>query len=446
MRCQIEKIIKRSGIAARYDRDRIGTAIFRAMVAVKQPDRDFSEQLALAAEKALVAGYGPNSTPTVEEIQDIVEKTLIEAGAHDVARAYTEHRRMRSMARAARARSFEATDNIPYKKIYEVLLWNIDHGCDSVQGMNSLIQAGRFTRLIRDSDRRFDAEIEACASAIVARRGKTRIIIVAGPSSSGKTTTTCKIAERLNRAGLRLKSLNLDNYFFDLETHPRDQFGDYNYEEPQSLDLPLINRHLSALVKGQPTKIPRYDFKTGKRTLDAEEMSLADNELLLIDSLHGLFNDLSSSVPPEQKFKIYIETLGQFRSEPGEFMRWADNRLMRRMIRDSLHRNLKPMETLNHWHYVRRSELKHIIPFISSADFLLNSALPYEIPVLKCKVFHYLPAAMRTLRKDPHRQDAYIRAKRLHDLLKPVAEVGDDSPVPPDSLLREFIGGSRYDV
>ena len=127
-------------------------------------------------------------------------------------------------------------------------------------------------------------------------------------------------------------------------------------------------------------------------------------------------------------------------------MRWADNRLMRRMIRDSLHRNSQPMSTLTHWHYVRRSELKHIIPFIGAVDFLVNTALPYELPILKARIFKFFPKAMKAFREDPKRQDAYIRARRVHDFLAPLSEVADDSSVPDTSLLREFIGGSRYPV
>jgi uridine kinase len=132
------------------------------------------------------------------------------------------------------------------------------------------------------------------------------------------------------------------------------------------------------------------------------------------------------------------------RAADGTFMRWADNRLLRRMIRDKNHRNLQPMGTLTHWHYVRRSELKHIIPFIGRADFVLNTALPYELPILKARLWDYIPDAIERFRNDPHRQDAYVRAKRVHDLLSPIREVKDDACVPGNSLLREFIGGSVY--
>lgn len=442
----IHQIIKREGNTAPYDRDRISTAIFRAMVSLGQGNRAQAESLALDVEQALVAAYGAGATPSVEEIQDIVEETLMVRGAVKVARAYIIYRNQRAQARAARAYAFEVTDNIPYKKIYEVLRWNMDHGCDSISDLNALIGADRFARLVRDSDRRYDEELDQCVAQILGRERSIRLVIVAGPSSSGKTTTMAKLSERLGRVGLGFKAINIDNYFFDLEQHPKDEFGDYDYEAPQSLDLRLINEHLSALLAGETVRMPRYDFKTGRRTLAVDPLRLESNQILLLDSLHGLYEDMTRSIPVEQKYRLYIETLGQLRAADGPFMRWADNRLMRRMIRDSQYRNSRPETTLTHWHYVRRSELKNIIPFIGTADFLLNSALPYEVPILKHRVFRYFPEAMTRYHQDPSRQDAYIRAKRVYDFLSPLTEVPDDSCVPADSLLREFIGGSRYGV
>ncbi|MBI2438431.1 MAG: response regulator SirA [Lentisphaerae bacterium] len=442
----ILEIIKRDGNLAPYDRDRISSAIFRAMASLGQGDRAQAEALARDVESSLLRAYGACATPSVEEIQDIVEETLMARGAIKTARAYIIYRNQRAQARAARAYAFEVTDNIPYKKIYEVLRWNMDHGCDSISNLNGLIREGHFSRLIRESDRRFEEELDQCAGQILSARGSIRLVIIAGPSSSGKTTTTAKLMERLTRRGLVFKALNVDNYFFDLEQHPKDEFGDYDYEAPQSLDLALINEHLNALLAGETVRTPRYDFKTGKRTLAVEPLRLEPGQILLLDSLHGLYEDMTRSIPAERKFRLYIETLGQLRSRDGAFMRWADQRLMRRMIRDSAQRNSRPETTLTHWHYVRRSELKNIIPFISTADFLANSALPYEIPILKHRVFRYFPEAIARYREDPSRQDAYIRAKRIYDFLAPLTEVADDTGVAADSLLREFIGGSRYET
>lgn len=437
-------VIKRDGHVVPFDRERIATAIFKAAASIGGQERRTAEELSREVERRCAAAYSKGSTPSVEDIQDLVEATLIENGHVRTSRAYIIYRHQRAQARAARMDKFEATDNIPYKKIYEVLRWNMAHGCETVAGLNQLIAEGRFADLVHAANDRYHGEVMAGAEKIISRLPGVRIAIIAGPSSSGKTTTTIKIGEALKQAGRELVAMNVDHYFYDLEMHPKDEFGDYDYETPQALDLELINRHLALLLEGRTIKTPHYDFKTGKRTLEVHEMKLAPHQILLIDSLHGLYGDMTRDIDPARKFRLYIETLGQLRDEHDNFMRWADNRLLRRMIRDSWHRQLQPVQTLTHWHYVRRSELKNIIPFIGSADYLVNSALPYELPIHKHKLFHYFPKAMDLFRDEPKRQDAYIRAHRVHELLMQITAIEDDSVVPQDALLREFIGGSSY--
>ena len=443
--CPITRIVKRDGNLVGYDRDRIVTAIFKAAAAVGGSDRGTAENLAMLVEKTLVASYGDKAIPSVEEIQDIVEATLINTGHVKTARSFIIYRHKRAQERSARQYSFETSDNIPYKKIYEVLRWNMDHKCETVDNLNALIADGHFPQLVKDCERRYDEEVALGATKIMERLPEVRIAIIAGPSSSSKTTTTIKVSEKLKSIGMELVAINIDHYFFNLEMHPKDEFGDYDYETPQALDLELINQHLVQLLEGKTIKTPHYDFKTGTRQLDVHEMSLKPNQILLIDSLHGLYGDMTKSIPAPKKFKLYIETLGQLRNAEGVFMRWADNRLLRRMIRDSWHRNLKPIQTLTHWHYVRRSELKNIIPFIGTVDYLVNSAMPFELPILKAKLFKYFPEAMDKFKDEPKRQDAYIRAKRVFEMLNPLTEVADDSVVAKKSLLREFIGGSEYE-
>ncbi len=442
---RIRQILKRDGRLVPYDRDRIATAIFKAAAEVGLRDRSRAEEAAAEVERTLLAANGPDATPSVEDIQDLVEETLMRRGDTAVARAYIIYRHRRAQARAQRAAEpFEATDNIPYKKIYEVLRWNMDHGCETVAGLNRIIEEGRFAKLIAESEQRYADEVAAAGRQILARGEDVRLVIIAGPSSSGKTTTTIKVSEALQEAGRELVAINIDHYFFDLEQHPRDEFGDYDYETPQALDLELINQHLAELLEGRLIRTPNYDFKTGRRTLNAHPLQLASHQVLLIDSLHGLYADMTASVPADHKFRLYVETLGQLRDAKGNFLRWADNRLLRRMIRDSWHRNLQPMETIAHWHYVRRSELQHIIPFIDSVDSLVNTALPYELPLLKARLFSYFPRALEAFRDEARRQDAYIRAQRVYDLFQEMTAVEDDTAVPADSLLREFIGGSTY--
>jgi uridine kinase len=443
-KCPIEKIVKRNGNIVNYDRDRIATAIFKAAAEVGGKDRDLAEKIAEEVEKSLVQTFTSDHWPSVEEIQDRVEATLINQGHIKTARAYIVYRAARARARQARAHIVEASDNIPYKKIYEVLLWNMDHGCETVDGLNKIVADGNFQNLSRDCEQRYDSEIARGAGKIIERLPDVRIVIVAGPSSSGKTTTTIKISEKLKEAGMELVAINIDHYFFDLEMHPKDEFGDYDYETPQALDLKLIDQHLVQLLNGKTIRMPHYDFKTGKRKLNAHELKLGKNQILLIDSLHGLYDKMTGSIEAKQKFRLYIETLGQLRNADGTFMRWADNRLLRRMIRDSWHRNLKPIQTLSHWRYVRRSELKHIIPFIGSVDYVVNSAMPFELPILKNKLFKFFPEAMAMYKEDAKRQDTYLRAKRVFEMFNPMTAVIDDSCVSPRSLIREFIGGSEY--
>ena len=441
----IEQIIKRNGTRVAYDRDRIADAIFNAAASIGGTDRAESERLSVLVEKRLETMYG-SAAPTVEDVQDLVETVLIEESHVNTSRAYITYRSQRAQRRETRADLAASTfNNIPYKKIYDVLRWNLDHGCESVESLNRIMRDGGFSELVAACEERYLGECRAAAANVLAHIADTRIIIVAGPSSSGKTTTTIKMMEHLEQEGYAQKAINIDHYFFNLEDHPVDEFGDYDYETPQALDLELINTHLGQLLAGDTIRTPHYDFQTGQRTLNVHELSLAPNEILLIDSLHGLYTDMTSSVPDKNKFRLYIETLGQLRAPSGDFMRWADHRLMRRMIRDSWHRNHTPEDTITHWHYVRKSELQHIIPYNASADFLVNSAMPYEIPILKNKLFHYFPAAMEEFQHHSKRQDAYIRAKRLFEILKPLDTWTDDALVPLTSHLREFIGGSDYD-
>ena len=439
----IKKIIKRDGTIAKYSRQRIANAILKATAAVGKSNPKLADSMAAKVEEALLSTY-VNATPSVEDIQDVVENTLMSAGHVTIARKYIIYRHQRAMARAQRAYEFEITDNVPYKKIYEVLRWNMEHECDSIQALNSIIRAGDMPQLIKDADTRYKNEVGFAAGMILENIKDFRIVIVAGPSSSGKTTTTIKISEHLKKFGISFKTINIDNYFFDLETHPQDEYGDYDYERPEALDLDLINDHIVQLLAGRKIKTPKYNFKKGKRIMDAIEMSLGKKEILLIDSLHGLFDAMTHSIPVENKFKLYIETLGQLRADDGTFMRWSDNRLLRRMIRDKQHRNHQPIQTLTHWHYVRRSELKYIIPFIKSTNCIVNSAMPYELPFLKSRLFSYISRSINTYKDEPKRLDAHIRANRIYDLLKSLKPLKDDAPIPLDSLVREFIGGSRY--
>ncbi|GJM43690.1 MAG: hypothetical protein DHS20C21_05320 [Gemmatimonadota bacterium] len=440
----IRHIIKRSGQTAVYERERVTLAIYKAAAAIGGHDRALSERLTDQVEEALFATYTDEDPPSVEDIQDVVERVLIRNGHAATAKAYIVYRHERAKLRHRSDRA--ELQYIPYKTMWQMLDWAVDNDCESVAKLNATIDEGRLPTLIAATDARYESILDEASRAILDRRKDLRFIIVAGPSSSGKTTTMHKIAERLQGHGLHVIPMALDNYFFDLEMHPQDEFGDYDFETPEAMDLPLINRHLEALDAGRGIDMPRYDFKTGKRTTDTVRFEPQPGSLILLDTLHGLYDGLTAAVPSRHKFKVYIETIGQMRGTNGRWIRWTDVRLLRRMIRDSQHRGYSPERTILHWHYVRRSELKHIIPFQSTADFLVNSSLAYELPFLKLHLGNVFAPFLEEFRHDERRLDGVMRAERIHALLESIRSVPDDAMVPDSALLREFIGGSSYDV
>jgi uridine kinase len=327
--------------------------------------------------------------------------------------------------------------------MWRALVWNLDHDVHTIEGLNRQVRGSDFPALVAAAEAAYDTDVQDAAQQILQARDRIRLVLIAGPSSSGKTTATAKISALLRQQGLEVVPLNLDNYFFDLHLHPRDETGDYDFETPEALDLPLINAHLKALLAGEEIAMPIYDFKLGHRRQERVPLRLGPRQILLLDTLHGLFDPLSESVPEELKFRVYIETILQLRDAAGRWVRWTDLRLLRRMMRDAAHRATDPEKTLAHWHYVRRGELKHIIPHLGRADAVINGALPYELPILKRHLAHHFPRFIAAWENDPRRTDAHSRAQRVGALLGEL-EPADDAAVPATSVLREFIGGSAY--
>ncbi len=442
---KITHVIKRSGVTVPFNPDRIANAIYRAAVAVGGRDRQRAKWLAEQVVHHLEAATPPGHNPTIEEIQDIVEKVLIENGHAKVAKAYILYREERTQRRQADSRrASRPSENIPWAKIWRVLDWAVSHNLHTVASLNERIKQGEFPQIVHESEAAYEDDVETAAEMIADRSHELKMVIISGPSSSGKTTTTYKLESRLKRTGLKFVTLNVDNYFFDLEMHPKDEFGDYDFETPQALDLSLINEHLQQLSQGKEVIIPFYNFKTGTRHLNQTPMKLAEDEIMLIDSLHGLYPQMSESIPNEMKFKLYLEPLLQMKGPDGRYIRWTDLRLIRRMLRDAAHRAYQPQATLEHWHYVRASELRNIIPYINTTDFIINSGMPYELPLYKARLFDLFTQWTAQYKDDPLRKDAYQRASRVYHLLQAIEPIDDDSPIPGDSVLREFIGGSIY--
>jgi uridine kinase len=438
---KIKYVIKRNGATVPFSKSRITNAIYRAAVSVGGRDRQTAEKLSDQVVEILESHFGPKKYPTVEEIQDIVEKVLIENGHARVSKAYILYREERTRRRQKeQSRAAQRSEYIPWAKIWDVLDWSVDHHLNTVEKLNERIENGEFPQIVAESEAAYAQDIETVTTLIEERRDDVRLVTVAGPSSSGKTTTTSKVARGLGQKGLRFVELNLDNYYFDLELHPIDEFGDYDFETPQALDIDLINQHLHRLLAGEEVLLPYYDFKTGKQHPDRTPMKLDEGDIILIDSLYGLYPPLTDGIA-DNKVNLYIEPLLQMKDEDGEYVRWTDIRLMRRMLRDSVHRAYDYEMTLTHWHYVRAGELRGIIPYIGSADFIINSGMPYELPIYKPTLFAGFSEWIERYEADPLRQDAFDRATRIHKLLSAIMPVKDDSIVPKDSVIREFIGG-----
>ena len=443
---KITRVIKRSGAIVPFNQDRIANAIYRAVVAVGGRDKEKTNELAEQVVKILHEKFSDSNIPHIEDIQDIVEKVLIKNGHSKVAKEYILYRDEASKRRELEGRHHsKQNENIPWAKIWRNLDWAISHNLHTVDALNQRIANGEFAHIVHESENLYEDDVTLAVELMIERLDSLKMVMISGPSSSGKTTTTIKLEQKLIKRGYKFKALNVDHYFFDLDLHPKDEFGDYDFETPQALDLQLINEHLTELSKGKEVLIPSYDFKSGTRKLNVTPLKLEEHELLLIDSLHGLYPDFSMDIPLEKKFKLYLEPLLQMKGADGKYIRWTDLRLIRRMLRDSVHRAYNPQQTLEHWHYVRSSELRTIIPYCGSADFIISSGMPYELPLYSHRLKNRFAEWEEKYNNDPLKVDAYERSGRLHKVLKSVTPIDDDSFVPSSSVIREFIGGSDLD-
>lgn len=465
----INKVTKRSRGFANFDRNRIVEAILKAARSVGsfkknlldepfheiyhgKSDQEIAELLTddvvicLNADELNRIPYRP---PRIELIQDLVEHVLYSRGFIEVAECYYAYRSGRKLIRDKEITEEQfAGIGIPKPFLDELFEWNVAHNCETMDKVNQIVREGSLKSLIDDSMAEYESNLDRAAEMFLAKPD-VRVLVVCGPSSSGKTTTTHKLCERLKKKGVRFKSLELDNYFWDLQQHPRDAFGDYNYEVPESLDLILINEHIRALLNNETIHPPIYDFATGHRQTSENPFHLESDEVLLLDSLYGLFPSMTTSVARNKKFQLYIETLSPILEgdgSTGKYIRFTDYRLLRRMLRDVKYRNHPIDRTLAHWHYVRKGELRDIIPRINVADIVINGGLAFELPVLKQLIDDVFPEFDSYYGEG--RLDAYIRGKRVRDLLDNV-EVADIDPddynlIPEDCHIREFIGGSKY--
>jgi len=437
----LTQIRKRTGELVPFDLERIEFAIFKAAASVGGKDMPRAKRLAYRVMMLLEDRFGDGTPPNVETVQDTIEEVLITAGHVKTARSFIVYREVRRRAREeSRGASRAPHGPVPYRVMWEALSWNVGHACYSVAGLCDAVSSGHIDAIIRESEESFDHELDAVADQVAEAGERLKLMIVAGPSSSGKTTTTTRIERKLRHRGLDPIAISVDNYFRDLEHQPKDENGDYDYETPEAIDLPLFNDHLEKLVAGRKIDAPIFDFHAGRRLEQTVEMKLRRGQIVMVDTLHGLYKGLTARLPEEVKYKVYIEALLQLQDSGGEWVKWTDLRLLRRMARDRVQRNVTPFQTLEHWHYVRRSEKKHIIPYVGDANFVLNGSFPYELPLYK-KIL--LPSVQEYVAQRTGVQDASERAARVAALLSAVPELEDRDSIPRNSLVREFIGGQR---
>ncbi len=441
------QVIKRNGAVVDFNPDRISNAIYRAAVSVGGRDKATADKLAVQVVELVNINYETDYKIHIEEIQDLVEKVLIENGHAQVAKEYILYRNEQIKKRELNAtQGTRPSENIPWSKIWHILDWSVSNELHNLDLLNKKIGEGKFEEVVDLSERLYEHDVDKAAQYIAEKSNTLKMVMITGPSSSGKTTTTFKMEERLKKKGMTFKPLVVDNYFFDLEMHPKDEFGDYDFETPQALDLDMINEHLHLLSKGKEVDIPYYDFKEGKRYLNQSKLQLKDGEVLLIDSLHALYPKFSEGIDASLTYKVYLEPLVQMKGPDNKYVQWTDLRLIRRMLRDSVHRAYDPQQTLEHWHYVRSSELRHIIPYSNNADYIISSGMPYEIALYRPLLLDKFTKWEKLYKNNPLREDAYNRAARVRKMLEAVRSVEDNSPVPKNSVLREFIGGGIYDA
>lgn len=331
---------------------------------------------------------------------------------------------------------------IRQSKMYRAFRQSLDFNkviqVSCVGELNRVIEHNRTANLIDVAEAMHAKLLSRISDDIMRRRnrGEASMILLAGPSSSGKTTTCKRLAVQLMTNMIRPKMISLDDYFVDRVNTPLDENGNYDYESLYALDLERFNSDLNALLAGKEINLPTYSFETGSRVEKPRPLKLEHDDVLLIEGIHGLNPELTADIPGEQIYKIYVSALTSLRVDNHNWISTADNRLLRRMVRDSKYRGTSPSSTLARWPSVRRGEEKWIFPFQENADATFNSSLIFELGVMK----DYLePLLLSVPEDDPN----YGEARRLADFLSYFLSI-PDTQVPFNSLLREFLGGSSF--
>lgn len=325
-----------------------------------------------------------------------------------------------------------------YTAFTDYVAFNHIVGVSNVGEMNRAVEQGSEPLLINVAEAMHNNKIARIASEIAERydQGGARIVLVAGPSSSGKTTTTKRLAIQLMTNLLEPQMISLDDYFVDREKTPRDEHGDYDFESLYALDLETFNRDLNVLLAGGEVELPYYNFEIGKREYRGNRISLKGRSVLLIEGIHGLNPELTAAIEERMKYKVYVSALTTLSIDDHNWVPTTDNRLLRRIIRDNAYRGVGAAETIRRWPSVRRGEERWIFPFQENADAMFNSSLLFELGVLKERGEEILKMVPRDC---PEYAEAY-RLRKFLSYFKPI----DEKYIPSTSLIREFIGGSSF--
>jgi uridine kinase len=314
--------------------------------------------------------------------------------------------------------------------------WGKILGVSDVGRLDQIIARNTISEIIKVAEALHEKKIARIADTITNRRDDLRLVLVTGPSAAGKTTFSKRLSAQLQVNGIRPLALSMDNYFVDREACPCDESGEFDFEALGALDLDLFNSHLADLLEGREVAVPRFDFETGRRAAGHRLMWLEDDQMLLVEGIHALNPRISASVLERHKFRIYISALTQLTINDHSRISTTDTRILRRMVRDSRYRNYSAAQTLKRFPSVIRGERRNTFPFQENADVMFNSALAYELAVLK-------DLAVPLLAKIPDADESFTEAQRLLTFLMLFRPVAADE-VPPTSILREFIGGSSF--
>ncbi|OYT15900.1 MAG: AAA family ATPase [Bacteroidetes bacterium 4572_77] len=331
-------------------------------------------------------------------------------------------------------------DIIEQDKLFEIFRefkdWVKIMDVPNIGALNMATMNMDISRIIKVSEALQEKKIACIAELIEAQKDKLKVVLISGPSSSGKTTFAKRLSVQLSVIGFKPLVLSMDNYFVNRDKTPKDKNGDYDFESPYAIDIELFNKNMLDLFDGNRIDLPQFSFSTGNRSYNSTTLQLEKNSIILVEGIHGLNPMMSAMIPKDKKFKIYVSALTPLSMDSSNRIPTTDNRLIRRMVRDYQHRGYSALDTLKRWDSVRAGENEHIFPFQEEADVMFNTALLYELGVLKDK-------AEPILRAVPPIVPEYAEARRLLKFLSYITPI-DGSEIPPTSILREFLDGSSF--